>query len=177
MRDAVLRSAARLFAERGTAASLRDIADDAGVNLGLIHRHIGNKDDVLRAVLAESAARGRVVIESAPSVVDAVDQVLRATSDDDAHVRIVAWLLLQGTPIEDFQAEFPAIQALRERAEREGVDELDVLASFALVYGWSVFASQLQRAFAVAAADRPVIEQHLRAALARILGSPAVTTV
>ena len=30
---------------------MRDIAADAGVNLGLIHRHFGNKDDLLQAVL------------------------------------------------------------------------------------------------------------------------------
>ena len=49
---AVIDAATVLFAERGPAAvSLREIAQAAGVNLGLIHRHIGSKADLLAAVL------------------------------------------------------------------------------------------------------------------------------
>ena len=54
VRAAVLDAAARHFAAQGANASLRDIATDAGVNLGLIHRHFGNKDDLLQAVLDSS---------------------------------------------------------------------------------------------------------------------------
>lgn len=49
---AVERAARKLFAERGYAGvSVRDIAAEAGVNHGLIHRHFGAKEGVLRAVL------------------------------------------------------------------------------------------------------------------------------
>src|SRR5207248_9502831 len=49
---AVVEAATALFAERGPAAvSLREIAQAADVNLGLIHRHIGSKADLLAAVL------------------------------------------------------------------------------------------------------------------------------
>jgi AcrR family transcriptional regulator len=49
---AVEAAARRLFAERGYAGvSVRDIAAEAGVNHGLIHRHFGAKEGVLRAVL------------------------------------------------------------------------------------------------------------------------------
>src|SRR5207248_8155711 len=49
---AVIEAATALFAERGPAAvSLREVAQAADVNLGLIHRHIGSKADLLAAVL------------------------------------------------------------------------------------------------------------------------------
>ena len=49
---AVTAAARDLFASKGFAAvSVRDIAEAAGVNHGLVHRHFGSKDAVLRAVL------------------------------------------------------------------------------------------------------------------------------
>lgn len=55
--EAIAAGAHRLFVERGPAAvSLRDIATDAGVNLGLIHRHVGGKDDVVALVLVRHGA-------------------------------------------------------------------------------------------------------------------------
>lgn len=56
VRRAVLASAARLFATQDPGSvSVRAIAADAGVNYGLVHRHIGSKNDlVAEAVRAHS---------------------------------------------------------------------------------------------------------------------------
>lgn len=52
VRPAIIASARELFAARGYAAvSVRDIAEHARVNHGLVHRHFGSKDAVLHAVL------------------------------------------------------------------------------------------------------------------------------
>lgn len=52
VRTAIIAAARDLFAERGYAAvSVRDIAEAARVNHGLVHRHFGAKDAVLHAVL------------------------------------------------------------------------------------------------------------------------------
>ena len=52
VRAAVLAAAGELFAERGpSAVSVRDIASLAGVNHGLIHRHFGSKEGLLRETL------------------------------------------------------------------------------------------------------------------------------
>lgn len=51
-REAIVAAGRELFAARGYAAvSVRDIAAHAGVNHGLVHRHFGSKEEVLRAVL------------------------------------------------------------------------------------------------------------------------------
>jgi AcrR family transcriptional regulator len=52
VRTAIIAAARDLFAERGYAAvSVRDIAEAARVNHGLVHRHFGAKDALLHAVL------------------------------------------------------------------------------------------------------------------------------
>lgn len=51
VRAAVIKAAANLFAARGVeAVSIRDIAAKANVNYGLIHRHFGTKENLLREV-------------------------------------------------------------------------------------------------------------------------------
>lgn len=50
----MLDAAAKLFSERGVAdVALREIADEARVNLGLISRYIGQRDDLIRTVFAD----------------------------------------------------------------------------------------------------------------------------
>lgn len=51
-REAIIAAGRDLFSQRGYAAvSVREIAAAARVNHGLVHRHFGSKDEVLRAVL------------------------------------------------------------------------------------------------------------------------------
>ena len=48
----ILDAAEKLFAERGyTAVSVRDIAAEAGVSHALVHRYLGSKEQVYRAML------------------------------------------------------------------------------------------------------------------------------
>lgn len=50
--EAIIAAGRDLFARKGYAAvSVREIAAQAGVNHGLVHRHFGSKEEVLRAVL------------------------------------------------------------------------------------------------------------------------------
>lgn len=52
VRAAIIASARELFSTKGYAAvGVREIASHAGVNHGLVHRHFGSKEEVLRAVL------------------------------------------------------------------------------------------------------------------------------
>ncbi|MFF0157304.1 TetR/AcrR family transcriptional regulator [Streptomyces sp. NPDC005263] len=70
-RAEIVRAARESFAEHGfTKASLRDIAERAGItHAGLLH-HFRNKDDLLAAVLAERDAGERRYAESQVSDMD-----------------------------------------------------------------------------------------------------------
>ena len=56
VRKALISAAARCFAGRGIGAvSVREIAKEAGVNHGLVHRHFGSKDGLVHETLAALA--------------------------------------------------------------------------------------------------------------------------
>ncbi len=175
VRAAVIEAAARRFAAQGPDASLRDIADDAGVNLGLIHRHLGNKDDLIRAVLAAEIARGAGTIEEADDAAAALRRLFQGAVTDGRYVRIVAWLLLRDPSGFRHQDRFPGMEALRALAA--GADhpapdderDTELMIAMAAIFGWTVFGPQLRAAFGYERADRAALHQRLAATIAAIV--------
>lgn len=146
IRAAVLAAANRQFARQGPNASLRAIADDANVNLGLIHRHFGNKDDLLRAVLAMHAEAGRQSAGNAPDLASAVRTIADHAEPLLDYLRVVAGLFLADVPLSTVQDSFPTMDVLRSRAT-DDAEETRLLVSMALTYGWAVFGEQLLEIF------------------------------
>ena len=73
---AILDAAEKLFAERGfTAVSVRDIAAEAGVSHALVHRYLGSKEQVYRAMLGrrETVIRDAATPEERPARGDQAD--------------------------------------------------------------------------------------------------------
>lgn len=170
VRRAVLAAAARRFATEGTAASLRDIAADAEVNIGLIHRHIGNKDDLLREVLSAQARTGAAVVEGAGDPGAALEWMFGHVGTGGDYTRIVAWLMLSGRQ-QDYQQGYPTIDALRARLPSE-VGDVALLAAMAMLYGWTVFGEQLLDAFGRGPADRADLDREMGQLAARLLNAP-----
>src|SRR5439155_708806 len=52
----VLESARELIAERGPGVALRDIADGAGVNFGLLYHYLGTKEQLVDEVYARATS-------------------------------------------------------------------------------------------------------------------------
>ncbi|MEO8692374.1 MAG: helix-turn-helix domain-containing protein [Acidimicrobiales bacterium] len=170
VRAAILAAAGRHFARHGTAASLRDIAADANVNLGLIHRHFGNKDALIRAVLESHANAGAGLARRSTDLAGTVQQIFGHDADGAQYIKMLAWLLLENAPLEQFQTQYPTINALRGLAADEE-QELHLLAAFALIYGWTVFGDQLLAAFGHKARARHQVEQRLAAILGQLVAS------
>jgi AcrR family transcriptional regulator len=161
VRAAVLDAAAEHFAAHGANASLRDIAAEAGVNLGLIHRHFGNKDDLLQAVLDEQRRVGADFVTTAPDAATAVRQIFEATVYAGQHVRTLAWLVLDDEQQLSLHHEYPTIAALRDMVGDDPDAQLRLMAAFTMVYGWTVFGTQLLDAFGHDPADRTEVESRL----------------
>jgi AcrR family transcriptional regulator len=183
VRAAVLDAAATRFAAEGPDASLRDIADDAGVNLGLIHRHLGNKDDLLRAVLEDQVERGLGFIADAEDVADALRRMFAGGGGEGRYVRIVAWLLLKDPERFRHQDRFPGMQLLRglpDAAAPAGGDTTDgsrpdpdrdarLVLAMAALYGWTVFGPQLRASFGVSDGDDDELRGRLEEALVNLV--------
>jgi TetR/AcrR family transcriptional regulator, repressor for neighboring sulfatase len=171
VRAAVIDAAARHFAAAGTRASLRDIADDAGVNLGLIHRHVGNKDDLLRAVLERQRRGGVEVVAGVADPGEAVQRIFELSARDAQHVRTLAWLMLEGDPVVRVGDDWPAIRALRSRLGDDERSQRSLLAAFAIIYGWTVFGEQLLSAFELDPDRRDDVERWLADHVRTLVGT------
>ena len=142
VRAAILQAARRRFAAQGPSASTRDIAADANVNLGLLHRHFGTKDDLIRAVFADAAAHGYATAEEATTFDEALARTFAGTVDgDDTYARMLAGVLLAGRHPKELQDEFPTMSRLIELGGPES--RRRILITMIIAFGWHVFADFL----------------------------------
>ncbi|GAA4385394.1 TetR/AcrR family transcriptional regulator [Tsukamurella soli] len=133
-------AATDLFAERGPAAtSIRQIADRAGVNQGLVFRHLGTKDQVVGAVLDSLSAQW--VDGLPPGTAARTDPRLRR------QLTVIARCSLDGYPVGRMQQRFPGMEVLLRQAATTHPDPraaaLATAHSVALGLGWLMFESFL----------------------------------
>jgi AcrR family transcriptional regulator len=69
-RQALIDAAQRLFAVRGLAVTLDDIATEAGVNVATAYRHFANKHELAEAFLAQKFDQALSTAEQAAAVED-----------------------------------------------------------------------------------------------------------
>ena len=175
IRSAVLREARRLFSERGPHVPLRDIADAAGVNLGLIHRHIGRKDALITAVMQDAVRFGAARLENTDDAGEAVHGMLLGASSHPEISRLLAWLAL------DRDAVFPPMvdpsqrpaAALRRMNDPPPAGDVELLLVFTAVYGWPVLRSALLDALDIPESARAGIDERLANLLARVVTGAA----
>ncbi len=140
VREALIAAGARLFAEHGHAAvSVREVAREAGVNHGLVHRHFGSKEGLVLAVmsrLADGVANRMGPTTTTESLRDLLLRAFGAT-EEGQHWRILARAMLDGEPVADLQGEFPVVRRMVAAARRQSSDSLsaEALVSFLLSLG------------------------------------------
>jgi TetR/AcrR family fatty acid metabolism transcriptional regulator len=118
-RDAILRAAVRVFAERGFfGAQVADIARQAGVAAGTVYLYFRGKDDLLVSIfdqtMREAIAEGRRAVEGVASPVERLRRIARLHLDRlgrDRHLAIV------------FQVELRQSTKFMERFSSTGVRE------------------------------------------------------
>lgn len=166
---AILDAAAELFSERSFAAvSVRDIAERAGVSHALVHRYLGSKEDVYRAVLAQNEHVIRDAAHETPDLDEALGLMLR---EGQLHhvdfLRLVIASALQGMPFATTKGTFPAMQRLVELAEGLEANEprdpglpparFVVCALVALDLGWAAMEQWLVEAASLEEYDRETL--------------------
>lgn len=170
---AILAAATRLFAAHGpNAVSLRDVAIDANVNLGLIHRYVGGKQDLLAAVLASRP--GMTALDTAPLATpeEIADQVLQLLASDPAYIRILMRAALDGFDVVRLQVRFPLI-ARAARATRAELASVDADARIAFIatalLGWHAVSALVLGALDQRSLDGASLARALRPALVAFL--------
>jgi AcrR family transcriptional regulator len=149
-RELLIESALRLIAERGVAGvSVRDVAADAGVNHGLVHRYFGSKDALVHAAVERIA----LLIYDPDSPASAAWFFERLRAHPELAV-LVARACLDGPhELLTYAAPPPALldallDKLRPFARQAGVDPAVINAGWtAAMLGWHVFAPMLRAGY------------------------------
>jgi TetR/AcrR family transcriptional regulator, repressor for neighboring sulfatase len=183
---AMLDAAERLFSERGfTAVSVRDIAREAGVSHALVHRYLGSKEEIYRAVLK----RNEDVIRDAAGDTEDLDAALslmirEGLANHRDYLRLVAHSALHGLPYEATIGRFRATDRLIELAEMKAAGasgsrpdavgpRIAVAAIVAIYLGWASLEPWLVKAAGLEDLD----EKTLNEGLERIILGIADTNV
>lgn len=154
VKAALIEAGIKLFSERGVSSvSVRDLAQEAGVNHSLLFRHFGDKDTLVKAVFEERFLRLGVFDESATTDGEQMlETSIRAVMKDEQLWRLMTFAALEGQ--DDILASIPSpymqttLKQLKKRQQNneiyDGVDASVLLASgFALGLGWAVFRRTL----------------------------------
>jgi AcrR family transcriptional regulator len=146
---ALLESARTLIAERGPDVALREIAEHAGVNFGLIYQYVGTKEQLVAEVNRRAARDAAERLAEAEHLDEALAMLM--TFGDGTTARLVAWAALGGTESQDLFRDSPALDVLARlmvgdatAAGRDvSLEDARVLAALAMAValGWRLFGS------------------------------------
>lgn len=147
-RDALLKAARELFAEKGAeAVSTREIASKANVNNGLIHRHFRTKDALLREVLEGLSAEISSVDDEGEESATLI-RFFQAVRERETYWKLLARSILDGQPVDRVQRTFPTIEKAIKliedmQAQGRGPKDADprtvAVLLAAVAFGWLVF--------------------------------------
>lgn len=194
--DAVLDAAERRFAADGpTGVSLREIAREAGVTYGLVHRHFGTKEQLIEQLLQRYAERWRAQLPTIGGYTDALEFLLGPGPETGAYLRLLAWTLLSGdgTTATDAHGRHALLDLLPAMRSRNAADPsepgaagvaddggathdaaLKTAALLAFVFGWRFFNPFIRAALHLDD-DPAVIHEAMRAELRAMLASAPPT--
>lgn len=173
--DAVLDAADRLFAEQGPAnVSLRGIAQAAGVNYGLVHRHFGTKDALFDRLLRRYAERWTEQVDGEGlDYVGALEELLGpqgADSESGTYMRLLAWTLLASDPAAELHRRHATLDRLPDLPGGGETDDptATTAAALAFAFGWRFFGPFIEDALHLAPHD-PGTHAKMRATLLRLI--------
>lgn len=122
--EAILNAAEELLASEGIEqVTLRQIADRAGVQHGLITRHFGTKQELLREVIERGVRNALAELKAHPGALEGTVAILRYFEQHPAPIRVTTQAALNGVPPKVAMSRFPNIaELLRRLEEDEGLD-------------------------------------------------------
>ena len=148
VRQSILDAAVKLMSERGTTdIALREIAREANVNHGLVHRHFGTRHDVLIAALKRHSASGAEFLQDVSDIDTAIDKLWTHPNMAESS-KLMASALLGGVPAESI-AEGHALRRLEQLLTSSGNTAAETnttaiaVTLSCLILGWGIFGNYL----------------------------------
>jgi TetR/AcrR family transcriptional regulator, repressor for neighboring sulfatase len=145
-REALLKAASELFGGKGPeAVSVRDVASLAGVNQGLVHRHFGSKENLIRDLLERDAAEFRKAAANTKDLPTALKKMFGVIEESPAFIRIIAYLLLEGYPPSEYLTQKGGLAVLTALANslQDGDPHLRAAIFASRIMGWLLFEPYL----------------------------------
>ncbi|SVB85035.1 uncharacterized protein METZ01_LOCUS237889 [marine metagenome] len=173
VKSALQKAALTLLAERGMSFSIREVAKLARVNHGLVHRHFGSKEALLKVAIAERNEALRLQVQGNSSPMDLTVQGGPATA------AILARLILEDAT--SLIGDHIATKAIVERAALQVVDTDPLTAAHrtalanAIVLGWTVFGEYALQAAGTSRSQE--VESALRSMVDSLLNGQAIESI
>jgi AcrR family transcriptional regulator len=180
----MLDAAERLFSDHGfETVSVRDIAQAAGVSHALVHRYLGSKEEIYRAVMRRSENLIRDAAGGGEDLATAMSLMLReGLVSHRPYLRLLVHSALHGLPYDTSIVDFTATQRLMElaeaRASRAGRVEGDVVeprfaiaAIVALYLGWASMEGWLVKATGLEDSDEESLIEGLERVVLHLAGA------
>jgi len=76
-RDRILDAVVEVLAEGVDTLSIPSVAERAGVSIGTVYRHFGDKAGLLKALVPHAGRRSGIDVEAIPETLEEVDDVVR----------------------------------------------------------------------------------------------------
>lgn len=130
--EAILNAAEDLLSSEGIEqVTLRQIAEKAGVQHGLITRHFGTKQELLREVIERGVRDALTEVRSQEGALDGAMALMRYFEAHPAPIRVTAQASINGLNPKVAMSRFPNVAEMLRRLEDEGRDleEAKVIAA------------------------------------------------
>lgn len=168
---ALIDATIQLIIEQGTAVSVREIANRADVNHGLIHTYFGSKDALIVAALDAANQRASEAISES-----GYPSAGLASRRNGEFAKVIARMRLDEN--RDLFTSHPISQRWVEaiKADRPNIDDLEaktmVATASTLALGWPVFADHICEIFDLDDTQRAAVNERIDALVAELGGIP-----
>lgn len=179
----LLAAAREMLARDGVLAglNLREVADQAGVNRGLVYQYFGSRRELLRAAIADDSWQEAPVFHEgrAAPFVERRQQVLAETIRAEAVLKVTTLLVLDGD--EDVRL-FPQLDRSRADLERDQLQgdiavEISPIAAHVLTaamnFGYAIFREQFSKEVGLSTTELDGQVQEVAARMLQGLAAPA----
>lgn len=169
VRRAVLGTARRVFAARGPRAPLREVAEAAGVNLGLIHRHIGNKEDLLAEVLESGLRHGTARADAHGDAGSAIRAMMLGATENPDFSRMLLWLSLDPSAVGRSMVDAPNRPARAVARMDPPPDRIALAMAVSTIYAWPVLREQILDVLEFTPEQRENVDSQIADLVARVV--------